>query len=352
MPIKVSRPPATTGTKSTSEKARPQPTSTLFTSPIGPDSRRDKGKGRAETNNYPDEFLDDDSDDDFNPPKIAVPRRTRQPVDLGPPITTDDRMDEINEVHRDVVEEFVREAIRLDDKIRNNNGHKSRYFSDSVYREMAINWTLSIDDMNDIPGIDPDKVARYGKKFIPLIEKCYQGYNAMMDQSIHRDMDPNHQIIDLCDDDDEEEEEDEDYGDGSEDDDEDNHTSEQSRFFAASRAVERFNQEMSEAQKLPQTRHGKPEPAKKPGRGNIKARGRGRGGKRKSSGRSNGSSSGAARKSYGNSGVAKKAAPTRKTSYAKKTTGSFSKTTNVFDKYKNGGGGGGASGGSGLSMPL
>lgn len=306
-----------------------------------------------------DGFLDD-SDDAFEPVKKSAPRRTRHAAELGPPITTDNRMDEINEVHRDVVENFVTEAKKIEEKLITKHGHTRRIFTESDFREMAINWTVSLDDMNEIPGIDRDKVGRYGRHFMLLVQQCYRNYEQMMGQTLDRDMDPNHQVIDLCDDDDDDDEEDGEEGeDGSEDDDDDeNQTSGQSRYFASS-AVERFNQEIAVAQQLPQTRHERPEPPKKRGGGFKKrgGKGGGRGGKRNFSGRSNGSSAGAARKSFGTSGVAKKTMTARKPSYTKKPAAatSFSNTPAFFDKYKNNGGGsGGGNGSSGgiMSMPM
>lgn len=359
VPIKVSRSP-TAGAKAISKRKPAAPTSTLFTSPISPSSRRNNGKGRAtvihevESDYGTDGFLDD-SEDAFEPAKEVASRRTRQAAQLGPPITADDRMAEINDVHQSVVEEFVMAAKKVEERLITKHGHTRRIFTEHDFREMAINWTVSLADMHDIPGIDRDKVVRYGKHFMPLVQQYYHNYEQMMGQALDRDMDPNHQVIDLCEDDDDEDEDDEEDEDGSEDDDE-NQTSGQSKFFASS-AVERFNQEVASAQMLPQTRHERPEPQKRAGRGGgFKQRGRGggRGGKRNFSGRSTGSSTGASRKASGAFGVAKKTAA-RKTSYTRKpaASASFSKTPSYLDKFKHNGGGGGGSGGGGImSMPI
>ena len=57
--------------------------------------------------------------------------------------------------------------------------------------------------MLDLPGIDSDKVERYGKRFLKLIRASQQGYEAMMRQHEDRPQDPNHQnVIDISSDDD------------------------------------------------------------------------------------------------------------------------------------------------------
>ena len=62
--------------------------------------------------------------------------------------------------------------------------------------------------MLEIPGIDPDKVRRYGKRFLKLVGTSQQGYESMMAHQEDRPRDPNHQnVIDISSDDE--------FGDGS-----------------------------------------------------------------------------------------------------------------------------------------
>ena len=37
-------------------------------------------------------------------------------------------------------------------------------------------------EMLEIPGIDPDKVERYGERFLRLIKTCHEGYQLLMNQ--------------------------------------------------------------------------------------------------------------------------------------------------------------------------
>ena len=56
--------------------------------------------------------------------------------------------------------------------------------------------------MLEIPGIDPDKVDRYGKTFLKLVQEAHRGYEAMMQQQEDRPQDPNHvNVIDISSDD-------------------------------------------------------------------------------------------------------------------------------------------------------
>ncbi len=55
--------------------------------------------------------------------------------------------------------------------------------------------------MLEIPGIDPEKVERYGKPFLEMIKNSQQLYESMMQQQEDRTQDPNHiNVINISDD--------------------------------------------------------------------------------------------------------------------------------------------------------
>ena len=58
-------------------------------------------------------------------------------------------------------------------------------------------------EMLEIPGIDADKVNRYGKTFLKLVQEAHRDYEAMMQQQEDRPQDPNHllNVIDISSDD-------------------------------------------------------------------------------------------------------------------------------------------------------
>lgn len=100
---------------------------------------------------------------------------------------------------------------------------RSQPFSDTILREMAIRSVKSkyisvhlrrvdhipddvpdTEQMLDIPGIDPDKVARYGAKFLRLVRNSQKLYEDMMRSNNEVVPDPNHRtVINIIDSDDE-----------------------------------------------------------------------------------------------------------------------------------------------------
>jgi bloom syndrome protein len=279
-----------------SRGATTHPPSTMLTSPLSGPARRQKGKNRyiddeagqsgSEDRGYiHDDFATSDGEDAFEPVRHKKPQPQRRAMDLGPPITTDDRMKDLPEVHRVFIHQFVDEAKKLEESIRNSNGNKKAYFTESNFREMAISWTMTLEDMRELPSINPENVTKFGKRFIRLVENFHKGYEEAMSANEDRDIDKNHQnVIDLCSDED----------DFTEDEDDDDHMSQAdqlSKFFASA-DVQNFNEKVAQAQLLPQRTHAKPDPPKKVFRGGFGGKGRGRGGRRGSARRSTGSNSG------------------------------------------------------------
>lgn len=91
--------------------------------------------------------------------------------------------------------------------------------------------------MLEIPGIDPDKVQRYCKRFLKLIRHSQQGYEAMMQQQEDHPQDPNHENVIII------SSEDESADDDQQDDpgDENGSQEERSAYFQAAPEVDAFN---------------------------------------------------------------------------------------------------------------
>jgi bloom syndrome protein len=368
--VKVSGSPAGGPKKTTKKPAKKprstanNPTSTMLTSPISPSSKRQQPKNRyfedfddEDFGNEYDDFIapgEEESDEDaFEPVRGSKILRKRQQGRLGPPITTDERMKGLLEVHRIYVQQFVDEAKKFEESLRNKNGHTKPYFTERDFREMAINWTRTIQDMHEIPGIDRDKVNMYGRKFLQLVERYHSGYEEMMNSNNNEDMDQNHQnVIDLCSDEElvgeEEEDEDEDHLSQAE---------QPSKYFKPPAPdVQAFNGLMAQAQSLPQRSYAKPDPPKSMARGGSRGKGKYRGAGRRGSGRrstgsASGSSTGRSRGGQSNSRVTK--ASSRRSSGGSKR-GSTAKSSNLMKTFGNHGGsrgtGGGEMGGIGM-MP-
>jgi bloom syndrome protein len=112
------------------------------------------------------------------------------------------------EMHRVFVEQFVEEANKTMEKIRNSRSLKKAIFTEANLREMAINWTTTLKDMEEIEDINVESVKMWGKKFLPIVQKYFANYEVAVDESEDRDIDKNHQnVIDLC-----SEDEDDEYG--------------------------------------------------------------------------------------------------------------------------------------------
>lgn len=145
---------------------------------------------------------EDDDDDDFE----TMPSRSRgrtQSKSLGPPISHDARMNaaEISDIHDDIVHNFLQEAKEMEEKIRNSKNLRIAIFTEQQLREMAIGWTVTLDKMRSIPGINSDKVDRYGKPFLPLIVRYHERYMDIMGGSAQVSGSQN--VVDLVSSDDE-----------------------------------------------------------------------------------------------------------------------------------------------------
>ncbi|TAQ90486.1 hypothetical protein B7494_g1178 [Chlorociboria aeruginascens] len=182
--------------------------STILTSPVAAPRGRDSRKRRAEAIEDEDFVTSDDGEEEaFAPVQTSKrwPPEGQVPPQIGPRITTDERMEQIPDVHREMVDQFVNEAKKLEESIRNRLSRRKPLFTESDFREMAINWTVSLSEMRDIPDIDPEAVKKFGHKFIPLVQSLHASYVEMMGKGDGKDRDPNHQIVHIIDDDTDEE---------------------------------------------------------------------------------------------------------------------------------------------------
>jgi len=193
---------------------------------------------------------DDDEDDGFEPiregGRMAPPPPKKR---VGQRITADATMDNLNEMHRFVVDAFVRDAKVIAGRIQNDKFLHAVPFSDTVLRQMAIHFTETEEEMLCISGADPEKVRLYGRHFTKLVRDCRRQYREMSGAGEDsRVLDPNLQnVIDLVSDDDEEND---DYGpsiNGSDMEDDDDE-GEASNYFQQDPRVAAFNQRFANSQ--------------------------------------------------------------------------------------------------------
>ncbi|XWW92275.1 hypothetical protein V2A60_000198 [Cordyceps javanica] len=149
---------------------------------------------------------DEDEDDAFatlpshRPAKPSSKQKEKQPATkskvvkpFGPPIHSKKRLEDLSDLQQDIVIGFVQEARKVEEHIRNKKELRRPLFSDKQFQEMALNWTISIERMGRIPGIDGDKVREHGPKLLPILHKHHELSREVMDEDAHDDED----IVDL-----------------------------------------------------------------------------------------------------------------------------------------------------------
>ncbi|KAI9171448.1 ATP-dependent DNA helicase hus2/rqh1 [Paramyrothecium foliicola] len=125
------------------------------------------------------------------PPKPAARKK-------GSPITNDGRLQELTDIHQDVVNGFVGEARKLEELIRNKKELRRPLFTERDYREMAINWTTTLEKMGRIRGIDQTKVKEHGAKFLPILKRYHATYQEIVAASGQQDAsDQDQHFVDL-----------------------------------------------------------------------------------------------------------------------------------------------------------
>ncbi|KAI1067977.1 hypothetical protein LB507_004706 [Fusarium sp. FIESC RH6] len=187
-PKKATKSRAKKGSKATAEEEVSNMPSTYVSSPVGRQKKSratasDRGNNASTSYSWEDAgfVVDDEFDDEaFDELPQHRPARpsSRTP---GPPIPADTGMEDLDEIHRDMVEGFVYEAKQAEEKIRNQKSLRKPLFTEKDFRIMAIQWTTSLEKMRRIPGIDPDKVKEYGPRIIRILQKHYNHYQDAMD---------------------------------------------------------------------------------------------------------------------------------------------------------------------------
>lgn len=195
--------------------------------PVAAGSRRARTKTRDRY--QMDTFVVDDDEDDgdyFEPIRVAktpAAKKAKAPKTLGRPITVDERIAGLDDLQREVLEDFMRNAKEMCQKILVEKNLRNQPFSNTIVREMGLDLPRNEDELLQIPDINPEMVKRYGKRFLRLIDNVRDAYGANAPRSknqgtrrrivsIEEDddddqtpLDPNHRVVnyvDLCESDD------------------------------------------------------------------------------------------------------------------------------------------------------
>jgi bloom syndrome protein len=302
----------------------------MVSSPAAP--RRKPAKrleyGDDEDEDTHDDFVvSDDEDDAFEPVPQRRHRREESPG-LGPPISLDQRMAGVPEMHRVVITQFVDAAKSLEEKIRNKHNLRKPFFTEINFREMAIRWTVTLDEMMEIPDINAERVKTFGPQFAALVADYYNKYNETLNKLDDRVIDRHENVIDLISD-----EEEYDLDDDVE---------------AAVLEAEQGSKYFAKPQYGSNSKSGNASSRNFPWAGGSDAKSSSsRGGKRSFSRKSNGSASG-----QSSSGVSKRkfSGGAKKSRASKAGVSNSSKGSNLMRSFGNNGGGGMGGGGIGM-MP-
>lgn len=128
----------------------------------------------------------------------------------------------LDDIQQDILRDFLNGAKKLRQDLMTKNGHRQAIFSDTILREMGLCLPRDEKAMKSIPGINPDMVDRYGRKFMLLINNTREMYgglapaprqhalerqlvteelsdDAYEEEDDEQVFDPNHEeVIDLC----------------------------------------------------------------------------------------------------------------------------------------------------------
>ncbi|CAG8920019.1 unnamed protein product [Penicillium salamii] len=189
---------STTAAKKGKSGTSGYPQSTMVSSPV--QSAQDRRIERFQYGGPSGEQFsgdDDDESDGFEPIRVTgKPRRTNT-REMGPPITSDQRLDRLDQMHRVVVEDFQEHAkIMLQDLVV-KKGLRCQPFSDQSLREMAISFPTNLNELSTIPDIDQDKVKRYGRQILELVGNAKRRYEEMTQEAETNGVvaDPNHHNV-------------------------------------------------------------------------------------------------------------------------------------------------------------
>lgn len=210
------------------------PASTNVSSPIQPRSRG-KLVQRGQMQESDDDFIVQSSEED----NIGARRRAKRKANVdsrSAPITTDEDISALNEIHQHILEDFVERAKTDVQRIVIAKSLRRKPITDRMLRQIAINFPQNEQQLKELTGLNADMYKVFGPLLLRLITTSYNNYEAMMRAQEDRPDDPNHQtVVEISDD---EIEGDDDFNES----DFDMEEAESSHYFSVSDEVSQFNQ--------------------------------------------------------------------------------------------------------------
>lgn len=152
--------------------------STILTSPLAPRMRRPANRALPVSDiedrehfRAPSVTSDDEDDDDGAFEPLSDRGAMRGPGNyLGPRISSDKILTSLSPCHQDMIYQFVDRAKTAMEKLKNDKGFKKSIFTESNIRDMALSRTVTLESMNNLPGINQESVKNWGSRLIPMIK--------------------------------------------------------------------------------------------------------------------------------------------------------------------------------------
>jgi len=151
------------------------PPPTMLSSPVAA-RKRNSTKARAAPIVVSSES---EGDDDFEPVRQAGRAIRTKQYEPGPPITIDQRVGQLDEAHRSVLDVFVKGARDALRNIEMNLGLRQKLISDTVLREIGIGLPARPEILLRFEGMTEEKLKICGKQLLMHIRSAQQDLDAM-----------------------------------------------------------------------------------------------------------------------------------------------------------------------------
>ena len=173
------------------------PASTNVSSPVQP---RALGKQplRRQVPDSSDEDEGEDSDGFAPVREYGAPRPAKRSR-IGPAITNDEQIMDLDEIHQYILEDFVEKARLELGKILIAKNLKQKPVSDRVLRDIAIHFPRTEAGLKRMTGMNAEMYKICGPALLRLVKSAYNEYKAMVE--VEADDDPNHRtVVEISDD--------------------------------------------------------------------------------------------------------------------------------------------------------
>jgi bloom syndrome protein len=231
---KISKPRKTAkGNTGVAAAADTYPASTNVSSPLQSRPCR-RAVERSPTSSDDDFIAQSSEEEDIIASRRAVKRAKAD--SRSAPITSDECISNLNEIHQYVLEDFVEGAKKDIERIVIAKSLRRKPITDQMLRDIAVNFSQTEQEIRKRTRLNDDMYKIFGPMLLRLITTAYNNYEAMMRAQEDPPEDPNHKTVVMISDDDNDR--DDDFVENDTDMDE----TESSHYFSVADEVSQFNQ--------------------------------------------------------------------------------------------------------------